>query len=71
MSKLLDESYKSLKNFTKNNDMTDSELKELDEFIKLIDQKLIEINSKKDKNFIVNLGKAFKYLIEREDKDDN
>ena len=38
MSKLLDESYKSLKNFTKNNDMTDSELKELDEFIKLIDQ---------------------------------
>ena len=71
MSKLLDESYKSLKRFTKNNDMTDSELKELDEFIKLIDQKLIEINSKKDKNFIVNLGKAFKYLIEREDKDDN
>jgi hypothetical protein len=71
MSKLLDESYKSLKNFTKNSDMTDSELKELDEFIKLIDQKLIEINSKKDKNFIVNLGKAFKYLIEREDKDDN
>lgn len=71
MSKLLDESYKSLKHFTKNNELTDHELKDLDQFIKFIDEKIENINSKKDENFIVNLGKTFKYLIEKEDNNGN
>ena len=71
MNKLSDESYKSLKHFTKQNNVTDEEMKELNEFINFIDQKINEINLKKDKNFIVNLGKTFKYLIEKEDNNDD
>ena len=60
---LIDESYNAIKRFTKNNKLSDSEIKDLDTFIKGIQKTMNDIEEKKDINLIVNLGKTFDYLI--------
>tara|TARA_Y100000389_G_C17062394_1_gene317980 strand:- start:65 stop:280 length:216 start_codon:yes stop_codon:yes gene_type:complete len=71
MKSLLDESYISLKKFTENNELSEEELKDLDDFIKSLSEQLESIETNKNKNLIVKLGKTFKYLIEKENKNDN
>ena len=71
MKSLLDESYISLKKFTENNELSEEELKDLDDFIKSVSEQLESIETNKNKNLIVKLGKTFKYLIEKENKNDN
>jgi hypothetical protein len=71
MKSLLDESYISLKKFTENNELSGEELKDLDDFIKSLSEQLESIETNKNKNLIVKLGKTFKYLIEKENKNDN
>ena len=64
LEELVDESYKSIKSFTKNNKLTDEEMTELDAFVKNIQSTLSRIEENKNKNLSSNLGKAFKHLIE-------
>ena len=71
MKSLLDESYISLKKFTENNELSEEELKDLDDFIKSLSEQLESIETNKNKNLIVKLGKTFKYLREKENKNDN
>ena len=71
MKSLLEESYISLKKFTENNELSGEELKDLDDFIKSLSEQLESIETNKNKNLIVKLGKTFKYLIEKENKNDN
>ena len=67
----IDESYNTLKEFTKESDFSSEELLDIDEFVKNIN-KTIEDISDKNKKLIVNFGKAFKYIIEEGvNKDDN
>ena len=55
------------------NSLNDSiqKLKDLDDFIKSLSEQLESIETNKNKNLIVKLGKTFKYLIEKENKNDN
>ena len=64
LEELVDESYKSIKSFTKNNKLTDEEMSELDVFVKNIQSTLSKIEENKNKNLSSNLGRAFKHLIE-------
>lgn len=68
----IDVSYKSLKYFTKNIDLTEEEEKEINSFVNDINKQIEDIDSIKNENLFVNIGNAFKYLIEEGiNKDDN
>ena len=67
----IDESYLTLKHFTKNANFSAEEEKDLNSFVKQLELQIANIE-KINSNLIVNLGKAFNYLIEEGvDKDDN
>ena len=59
---LIDESYKSIKKFTKNNKLSDVDLKELDEYVKSIELIINNIQVKDD-NVKKNIGQLFEQLI--------
>ena len=68
----VDLSYKTLKYFTKEIDLNKEENEEINKFVKEITDNINDIKSKKNQNLIVNIGNAFKYLIEEGiNKDDN
>ena len=60
---LVDESYKSIKDFTKNSHMTQNELSELDKFVKNMQSLIDSITEKKEKLELNKLGNEFKELI--------
>ena len=60
---LVDESYKSIKSFTKNNELTKDELTELDKFVKDMQSLMDDIEEEKEKLSLSHLGKAFNELI--------
>jgi ribosomal protein S13 len=66
---LVDESYKSIKSFTKNNQLTEEELSDIDLFVKDIQKIMNNLEEKKDKNLTKSLGEIFKNLIENGIKD--
>jgi ribosomal protein S13 len=66
---LVDESYKSIKSFTKNNQLTEEELSAIDLFVKDIQKIMNNLEEKKDKNLTKSLGEIFKNLIENGIKD--
>ena len=60
---LVDESYKSIKGFTKNNQLTKDELSQLDDFVKNMQSMIDSILEKKEKLELNKLGNEFKELI--------
>lgn len=66
----IDESYKTLKDFTDNLELSEEDYKDIDKFVKELNN-TIKVISEKNKNLIVNFGKSFKYLIDEGVKDDN
>ena len=61
---LVDESYKSIKSFTKNNQLTKDELVEIDKFVKEIQSLMNNIEEEKEKLSLIKLGEAFNAIIE-------
>tara|TARA_B100000886_G_C20044332_1_gene335072 strand:- start:99 stop:335 length:237 start_codon:yes stop_codon:yes gene_type:complete len=59
----IDESYATLKEITKEKEFSKEEMSDIDTFVKSLN-KTIETITDKNKNLIVNFGKAFKYIIE-------
>lgn len=61
---LIDESYRSIKKFTKSNKLSDSDLKELDEYVKSIEFIFNNIQIKDD-NIKKNISVLFDHLIKK------
>jgi len=60
----IDNSNETLKYFTKNLELSKEDISELDKFVKDINKTIKDTNVNIDEKLIVNIGKAFKYLIE-------
>jgi hypothetical protein len=60
----IDNSNETLKYFTKNLELSKEDISELDIFVKDINKTIKDTNVNIDEKLIVNIGKAFKYLIE-------